>query len=159
MKIKILKQNGYNFLWINDYLWMWDIPVERAAQRKLANEAYGEVLVAGYGLGIVQKYLLQNKNVLSVTTIEKNSEVIQLCGKEYGEIYGYVKYLDFYDYNTTFKFDCIIGDIWEDILPEELEKYKKFKSKAKQLLNSNGKILAWGKDFYEYLIEKNKEKE
>ena len=159
MKIKILKQNGYNFLWINDYLWMWDIPVERAAQRKLANEAYGSVLVAGYGLGIIQKYLLQNKKVTSVTTIEIHPKVIKECKKEYGKIFGDVIYLDFYKYNTTSRFDCIVGDVWEDILPEELEKYKKFESKAKQLLNPNGKILAWGKDFYEYLIDKNKEKE
>lgn len=34
VKVQILKQNGYNFLWINDYLWMWDIPIERKKDAK-----------------------------------------------------------------------------------------------------------------------------
>ena len=157
MKVEILKQKGYRFLWIDDYLWMWDIPAERNIQKRLADEACGKVLVVGYGLGIVQKYLLQNKKVTSVTTIEILTEVEGVCRKEYGWIYGEVLFLNFYKFDTKFKYDCIIGDIWEEVVPESLEKYKKFKDKAEQLLTPNGKILAWGKDFFEYLIE-NKEK-
>ena len=38
MKVEILEQKGHKFLWINDYLWMWDIPVEQMLQKKIANE-------------------------------------------------------------------------------------------------------------------------
>lgn len=38
MKVEILTQKNYNFLWIDDYLWMWDIPVEQALQKKIAEE-------------------------------------------------------------------------------------------------------------------------
>lgn len=155
MKIEILKQKGYNFLWIDKYLWMWDIPAEQEAQKNIANKAYGNVLIAGYGLGIIQKYLTQNPKVTLIKTIEKHYEIIEMCKKEYKKIYGCIEYSNFYDYNTTFKFDCIIGDIWEDILPRCLKDYKKFKNKAKTLLKSDGKILAWGKDFYEYLIKES----
>lgn len=157
MKIEILKQKGYRFLWINDYLWMWDIPIEKTIQKRIADEAYGDVLVAGYGLGIVQKYLSQNKKVTSIITVELYPEIEELCKKEYGRIYGDILFEDFYKYETPLKFDCVIGDIWEDIIPESLEKYKKFKNKARQLLNPAGKTFAWGKDFFEYLIAEGRE--
>jgi len=152
--IELLKQKGYNFLWINDYLWMWDIPIERASQKRIADNSYGDVLVAGYGLGIVQKYLLQNKKVTSITTVEIHPEVEKICKEEYGKIYGDKIIIgDFYKFDTTLRYDCVIGDIWEDIIPEQLERYKKFKTKAEQMLKPTGKILAWGKDFFEYLIK------
>ena len=37
-KVEILKQNGYNFLWIDDWLAMWDIPGE--IKGKASNEAW-----------------------------------------------------------------------------------------------------------------------
>jgi len=152
--VEIKDQKGHKFLWINDYLWMWDIPVERKAQKDIADEAHGDVLVAGYGLGLVQKYLLENENVNSVVTVEKMPRVIDECLKVYGKTYGGIKIGDFFNYASTGSFDCVIGDVWEDIIPESLEDYKKFKNKATDLLKEDGKILAWGGDYFEYLLEK-----
>lgn len=155
LKVEILQQKGHNFLWIDDLLCMWDIPTEIREQKQVASEAYGEVLVAGYGLGMVQKYLTENLKVKSVLTIEKLEEVANLAKKTYGRIYGDVEINDFYNYNSERKFDCVIGDIWKDITPWDLGDYKKFKSKAGKLVKENGKILAWGQKFFEYLL-KNK---
>ena len=155
MTVEILRQKGHNFLWINDYLTMWDIPVEKKAQKEIADKAFGKVLVAGYGLGIVQSYLVENPKVKSVLTIEKFQKVIDKVKETYEKTYGEIKIGDFYDYQTEERFDCVIGDIWKDIIPEAFEDYKKFKHKAQQLINSNGKILGWGQEFFEYMIEKN----
>jgi len=152
--VEILQQNGYNFLWIDNYLWMWDIPVERKVQEKIAGQAYGDVLVAGYGLGIVQRYLMKNTKVNSVMTIEKESDVIDKCKGVYGDIYGDIRIIDFFSYETDKKFDCVIGDVCEDIMEEAAEDYKKFIDKATTLLRKDGIILAWGKEFFEYLIER-----
>ena len=154
--VKILKQEGHNFLWIDGGLWMWDVPAERTIQKRIAYEAYGTVLVAGYGLGIVQEYLLQNKWVLSVRTVEINRRVVEVCEEEYGYIHGDITIRDFYEYYTDARYDCIIGDIWTDIVPESLEDYIKFKDKAERLLTEGGQILAWGKDYYEYLIRRTR---
>ena len=78
-KVEILKQKGCNFLWINNQLWMWDVPEEVEAYREIASQASGEVLVVGYGLGIVQRVLCSNPEVNSVLTIEKIPEVIEEC--------------------------------------------------------------------------------
>jgi hypothetical protein len=54
------------------------------------------------------------------------------------------------------KFDCVIGDIWPDIDAKFLKDYVKFKRKALRLLKKNGIILAWGMDFFEYLLKQKK---
>lgn len=153
MNVEILQQKGNNFLWIDNYLWMWDIPVERKVQKQIADKAFGDVLIAGYGLGIVQKYLSENNNVKSVTTIEKSKEVIDKVKQIYGKTYGEIIIGDFYDDLMHDKFDCVVGDIWGDIVPESLEEYKKFKLRAKEFVKRKGKILAWGQEFFEHLIE------
>ncbi|MEM4152632.1 MAG: hypothetical protein QXK80_00715 [Candidatus Pacearchaeota archaeon] len=72
------------------------------------------------------------------------------------KIYGKVIISDFYDLPENQKFDCIIGDIWPDIDARFLKDYVKFKNKAQKLLKKNGKILAWGKDYFEFLLKKRK---
>jgi len=154
MKVEIIKQKEYNFLWVNGELMMWDIPVERRAQKKLADQASGDVLVAGYGLGVVQEYLSANPKVNSIVTIEKFKEVVDEAEKAYGKLYGEIEIQDFFEFETNKKFDYVIGDIWKDIEEEALDDYKKFKNKAQTLLKPNGKILAWGQEFFEYLENK-----
>lgn len=158
-KVEIVSQKNHNFLWINDYLWMWDIPVERKYQKQLASKAWGDVLVAGYGLGMVQEYMAMNPHVTSITTIEKIPEVIEECRKFYGTTYGEIIIGDFFDYPEDKKFDCVMGDVWEEILPEFLSDYKKLKVKAAKLLKEDGKYIAWGQEYFEHLIAKESTKD
>lgn len=155
MSVEIIEQKHHKFLWIDGYLWMYDIPAEVRIQRRLAREAFGRVLVAGYGLGIVQRYLSMNAKVYSQTTIEKRLGVLTECFRVYGGIHGTVVFGDFYDWEELEfgKFNCVIGDIWEEIVPENLGQYKKFKAQAEKLLRPGGKILGWGSEYYEYLIQ------
>ncbi len=153
--VEILNQKNHNFLWVGGRLWMWDLPDEVEYQAKLASEAYGKVLVAGYGLGILQKLLCNNPLVDSVTTIELYSNVIKACEEFYGYIAGDIILCDFLAHVPVVpnEYDCVIGDIWIDIKPECLNQYEKFLSKANELIKRKGLILAWGKDYFDYLIE------
>lgn len=152
MEVEILRQKGHRFLWVDGYLWMWDLPVERKAQKEVADKAHGEVLVAGYGLGLVQQYLTENPKVKSVLSLEISNNVIEAVKEEYGRLYGEVEIGDFYKFNSGREFDYVIGDVWEDLVAESLPEYQKFKAKAQTLLKPNGKILAWGQDFFEYML-------
>lgn len=154
-KVKVLRHKENKFLFINDDLWMWDTVRERELQKRLAERAYGNVLVAGYGFGLATRFLLENPKVKSVVTVEKYREVINAM-KKIDKIYGDVIICDFYDFPEDKKFDCIVGDIWQDIDPQFLKDYVRFKNKAKKLLKKGGKILAWGEDFFEYLLQKEK---
>lgn len=155
MKIEILHHKKHKFMFIDDCLWMLDTPQEKDLQKELANKSFGNVLVAGYGFGILTEFLLKNPKVESVTTVEKHKEVIKKM-KTFGKIYGKIIINNFYDLPENKKYDCIIGDIWPEIDTKFLKDYVKFKRKAKKLLKKKGVILAWGKDFFEYLLQKVK---
>ena len=153
-KVEILQMKGYNFLWVNEHLWMWDIPIEQKVQRGIADKAYGDVLCAGYGLGLVQKYLLENPKVKSVTTVEKYKQVIDENLKVFNKIHGGVVVEDFFKYTGEQQYDCIIGDICDDIMPDYLQDYKVFKQRTMDLLKPDGKMFQWGGEYFEYLLEK-----
>ena len=153
-KVEILKQCGYNFLWIDGKLWMWDIPEEVRTEKELAEQCYGDVLIAGYGFGLCHKFLREDPKVSSITTIEKHWEVLQACKAHGIEVIGKILMGDFYEMSAPLSpsYDCVVGDIWVDISPSSLGAYKKFKEKALMWLKPGGKVLGWGSDYYEYLI-------
>ena len=158
--VELIKPNGKNnFLVVDGEIWMWDLPGELRKQEEIARQAYGcrNVLLAGYGLGLVQKFL--TPKVTELLTIEKYPEVIEIVRRaNNGVIYGNIEIGNFYDFPEDRRFDCVIRDIWLEIEPEYLDDYKRFKSKSERLLKGNGKILAWGQDYFEYLIEKENDR-
>lgn len=155
VKVEIFEHHQHRFMFLDEILWMWNLPQELELQRDLAQQGFGDVLVAGYGFGIATKYVLENPRVKSVTTVEKYAEIIEKM-RESGPIYGNIIISDFFDLNEERKYDCVIGDIWPEIDPRFLEDYVRFKSKAEKLLQPNGLLLAWGQDYFEYLLEKKK---
>jgi len=159
-RAEISNQYGYNFLWLkkdgeNPEMWMWDLPEEVEEQKHIADQAYGEVLVAGYGLGVVQKLLLENPKVTRVVTCEINSNVIEACGQTFERLYGDIVVCDFYQFQSKKLFDCVVGDIWINITPQDLSDYVAFTEKAATLLKEGGKILAWGQDYFEYKLKQS----
>lgn len=166
-KVEILQQNGYNFLWIDGHLWMWDLPFEVQIQKDMAEQCYGKVVVVGLGLAVIQKMLMSNPRVDSTVllTIEKYQEVYDCCVDNkiiVGDTIGGVFTCDWFDaicgVEEDEKYDFVIGDIWPEIDPKQLDLYKRFKEKALEYLKSDGQILCWGKDYYEYLIQKEEAK-
>ncbi len=152
VEIFTLKQDV--FLYIDDYLWMWDTKQERSEQKEIAAQAYGDVLVAGYGLGVLQRFLVNNPKVELVHTVEIYPAVIEAVEKFYGGICGVVTFADFFEWSEHpyRKFDCVIGDCWQDITPRCLPDYEKFKEAAQRYVYTDGVILAWGQEFFEHLI-------
>lgn len=151
--VEILEHKNHKFMFVNKYLWMWDTPQEKNLQKDLADQAQGDVLVAGYGLGLLPEYLLKNSKVKSVTTVEKYNAVMEKM-KSIGPIFGKVIVNDFYKIPESKKYDCVIGDIWPDIDAKFLKDYVKFKNKSGKLLKKDGLLLAWGKDYFEFLLGK-----
>lgn len=153
--VEILEQRGHHFLWIDGECWMWDLRTERRAQADLARRARGDVLVVGYGLGLVQRCLLVNRDATSILTIEIHPEVLVECERVFGELYGATVVGDFFDLpEVEPNFDTVIGDIWLDIAPEYLEAYVDFKCKADLLLRPGGKVLAWGDECFRVWLER-----
>lgn len=160
-RIEIHTIRGDTFLYIDDYLWMWDTTQERSEQEWIAGQAFGFVLVAGLGLGVINQFLAANPRVTSIFTVERELGLLEIVEDHYGQKRlggGAYCVHDFFTYRPMNPkhtgFDCVFGDIWEDITPRCLPDYVRFKAHAATLLRPNGKILAWGGDFFEYLLKK-----
>jgi spermidine synthase len=163
--VEITQQKGYNFLWIDGHMWMWDLPFEVDIQRNMAELCHGRVVVVGLGLAVIQKLLANNPRVDEVLTIEKHKEVYDCCRKhsiitdeDINKIGG-VFVCDWFDAicgeEECEKYDFVIGDIWPEIDPKQLYSYFRFQKKAKEFLKPSGQILAWGKDYYEYCLQRS----
>lgn len=157
VKVEILEQKGHKFLWIDDRLWMFDIPLEQELQKDIADKCFGEVLIAGYGLGVIQRYLSDNPKVTSFKSVELLPEVVEAAQRAYGRLYGEIEIGDFFRLNSK-PYDCVVGDIWPDIVPQCLGNYVKFRDKARELAKPSGLILAWGQEFFEYLLATNRQR-
>ncbi len=151
--VEILQMRGHHFLWIGNELNMWDIPSELLVQKSLSDQAYGNVLCVGYGLGLVQGYLLENPKVKRVVTIERYQCVIDANKNTFGKLNGHIVIGHFFKPPICKNFDFVIGDVCADIMPRYLPIYKRFKRKAEEYLKPTGKFITWCGDFFEYLIK------
>ena len=66
------------FLYQNNKEWMMAVPSESITNDPFAKKAHGKVITFGLGIGYFTYMALLNKNVESITVIEKSKEVIQL---------------------------------------------------------------------------------
>ena len=150
MTVEITRHHDHYFLWIDDDCWMWDFETEVKAQQELADKARGDVLVVGYGLGIVQKMLVKIGQATSILTIEKFPEVLEENMRVFGKHYGRTIIGDFFnmDEGEPKWFDTVIGDIWLDVTPGYLETWLAFRRKAQRLLKPGGQILTWGDECF-----------
>ena len=57
---------------------MQDTTREYLEHKEFLNDAHGDILVAGLGLGMINQSLMENPKVNSITIIEKYQEVIDL---------------------------------------------------------------------------------
>ena len=92
--------------------WMADDPMDYRAMQKYAEAAYGDVLVAGLGLGLVLYELNKNPRVKSITVVERSPDVINLTGKYIPDVT--LVNADFWDFveRDGGEWDFIIVDIW-----------------------------------------------
>jgi hypothetical protein len=92
---------------------MQDTAHEYDEHQPLWDNATGDVLIGGLGIGFVNQKLIDNPNVTSVTIVEKHQEVIDLvwnsCPKD-----GIITLVhdDIETWNPTQNFDCGWFDTW-----------------------------------------------
>ena len=106
-------QGFYTILYHNEAHIMQDTTREYREHEQFLNDAHGNVLVTGLGLGLVNESLMNNPNVESVTIVEKYQEVIDLvwnhCPKN-----DKVRLIcaDIYDWKPDGRYDIGWFDSW-----------------------------------------------
>jgi len=117
----------YVRLHVGEQLMMSDTSMERISNRKFIENAKGRVLIAGLGIGLVIKNIIDNPDVEEIVVIEKYQDVIDLVMPKFNNPKLKVICADIFDYelDKSEKFDCLYFDIWGDIGSENLIEMRK----------------------------------
>lgn len=120
----------YARLHINGELMMSDTRMERITNTPFLQNAKGRVFIAGLGLGLIIKNIIEKEEVEEVVVVEKYQDVIDLvmpyilhpklrviCGDVFDKVL-----------EKTDKYDTIYFDIWADISTDNLVEIKKLHS-------------------------------
>ena len=142
MNVDIKNVGKYKALLVNGYLWMMNDENEFLYIEEAVSKCKGNILIAGYGLGLLYERLKDYPNKIDIVEISK--DVVDKVGinLRLGDnlIIG-----DFLKYKFDKKYDTVLVDIWLDWSKETYEKiYKPAIRKAREILNSDGMIWAWG---------------
>ena len=148
-----------------DGIWMSDTPMERNSNNGFIQDANGDVLIFGLGLGLIVFPLLQNESVKSIKVVELNQEIIDLVSpyikaKDTHNKFSVVQG-DAYEHHKidNQKYDCVYGDIWRDISTDNYEGMKTLTKNWKNRINrsnQNSFIDHWLKGFLIDEIKKDK---
>ena len=126
------------------FTWMSAEQSEVSCMDAHAKAAYGDILIAGLGLGVLPWLAAKNRNVRTITVVEIRSEVVELvapvienkktrivCGDIWEHINGSPGAYDFIDL-----------DIWPDVGTAVLS-IGETRSRCAKALKPNGIVRAW----------------
>ena len=135
----------YTILYHKNSHIMQDTTREYREHKRFLEEACGNVIVAGLGLGLVNQSLMDNPNVTSVTIVEKYQEVIDL-------VWNYCPkndkirliHADIYEWKP----DCMFDIGWFDSWCGE-NTHEEYQKKMNQLYSSHVYDIRFWKSFGE----------
>lgn len=158
----------YTRLTINGTLFMTDTGHERFSSLPLIDNARGNVLVSGLGLGMVIPPLVRKPEVKRVYVVEKEYDVIALIVPLLTEFFRpeeptlsarrwwkklHVTQGDAWTWNpydktveAGTKFDTIFHDIWATFGPELLPEFRKLKRRYRKWLAKDGWMGCWAEE-------------
>lgn len=149
---------------------LWTYSLERKDyEEQIADKAKGRCLEIGLGLGIASAYILSLSKVDTLTTVEKNNDIINVYNtlQEKGYASKDSRHHVFWDDGLEFMrgmqirhghiFDFVFLDYYTDLDEGGLMELYLFVSASRRILNPGGKIVGWldntmpesiKKDFY-----------
>ena len=128
----------------NDRIWMTITPNEIETMKEAVDQAFGNVLTFGLGLGYYAYMVSEKENVESITVVEMNEDVIHLFNKyvlpqfKNAEKIKIIK-ADAFEYAQKHmskgKYDFVFTDLWHDV-SDGIDMYLKMKKYEKQSPNT-----------------------
>lgn len=113
---RAVRAGDYWMLTENGCLYMSNTPAEVNDHMSFIKQAEGSVLIAGLGLGMVIKALLEKPGVTRIVVVEKSKDVIDLVGWAYTcDPRVEIVHADIFEYKPKEHFDYAWFDIWIDI--------------------------------------------
>jgi len=149
---RIIKPGSYTKLVCPGALLMSDTPAEVNGHWEMYNNATGDVLINGLGLGLIARAVLLKEGVDTVTINEMNTDVISLVfpylQQEFGDRVK-VNCTDalYWKPSNGEKFNTIWHDIWNEICLDNYEEYKKLMRRYSRWLKDPHWQGCWEYDF------------
>lgn len=143
----------YARLMVEGGVMMSDTAEEKASNAEAVENAVGDVLIAGLGLGMVLMPILAKAEVTSVKVIEKHSDVIALVGFNVtaasgddakkltiieGDIFTWIP-------PKGERYDTVYFDIWPVISGDNLKEMKRLHDKFRKRKKEGGWMGSWGR--------------
>lgn len=140
-----LHAERYTRLLIDGTLWMTDAEFECRTNRRVIEWAVGDVLIAGLGIGLILRPLLDSVEVKSVTVLERSADVIALVGPRYAHPKLTIIEADVYTWTPPKRaYNLIYFDVWANVPNEDnKEEITGLKKRYRSALRRHGKTLAW----------------
>lgn len=131
----------YIRLVVNGELMMSDTDMEKNSNNNFVYAANGSVLIAGLGIGLILKAILEKPEVTNVTVIEKYQDVIDLVEPYYKNPKLKIICADILEWipEKGEKWDTIYFDIWPTICEDNLDEIKLLHNRFKNKLNRTNK--------------------
>jgi len=146
------KAGTFAQLFVGGSLVMSDTEHERQSNWDLLREShYGDILIAGLGLGMVLLPILARGNVKSVTVIEKSRDAIDLVEPHIREAAGAdadkltVIHADIFEWKPPrgARYHTIYFDIWGDINTDHLKEMRQLHQKFRRRKVKGGWMSSW----------------
>lgn len=155
----IMRGGKYVRLHVNGELMMSDTDMEKTSNREFIYYAHGKVLIAGLGIGLVLKNILNKEEVTEVIVIEKYQDVIDLVAPKFDNPKLKIICADINEWKPAKgeKFNVIYFDIWPNICEDNLDEIKVLHNRFKNSVDRtdpNCWMNSWMK---EYLQAKRRE--
>lgn len=142
-----IEPGKYTRLMYKDTLFMSDTPLEMSEHMEFLVRAHGQVLVNGLGLGMCLQ-VLDYPEVLKLTVIEIDENVIALVGPHYKSKYGdriEIIHADALTWKPPprIRYGAVWHDIWRDICADNLKEMKMLHRKYGRRTEWQG---SWGRE-------------
>lgn len=128
----------------NNRIWMTITPNEIATMKEAVDEAFGDVLTFGLGLGYYTYMVAEKDHVANITVVESNDDVITLFRRyilpQFKNAHK-IKLIkaDAFEYAKKYmmkeKYDFVFTDLWHDV-SDGTDMYLKMKMYEKQNLDA-----------------------
>lgn len=147
-----IEDGNYVRLWVDGVLMMSDTHMERYTNQFFIDNAHGDVMIAGLGVGLILNALeskVQSGEVNSITVYEKYQDVIDLVLPKYKHLPIKVICQDILEYRPPKEetYDTIYFDIWPRISKSNLQQIKILHNRWKFRKRENGYMDSWMKSY------------
>lgn len=142
----------YVQLYVNGQLMMSDTHMERITNEEFIENAYGRIMIAGLGLGLVLENLrnkIDSSEVTEIIVYEKYQDVIDLVAPRFNDLPLEVRLCDILKYKPSKdeRYDTIYFDIWPSICLDNLAEINVLHQRWKNHKTKGGWMGSWMQDF------------